>query len=556
MKRIAFYCRVSTFHQEKDETIKVQLEELARVYKGENVVNIYKDDGFSGSFLDRPALNQLREDAKGGLFDTIALYNLDRLSRKTAHQLLLIDEFRKREIKIEVLGKDFENTPQGEFSLTVLSAAAQLEKELIVQRMRDGKYRRARAGILVGCSVPTYGFKIVKRDRDKGQEAYFEEDPIEANNLKSIFKTYLEVESIRETIRRITKLGIRTRKEKVFTTKGIGNLLRNETYIGNYYFGKSYPCEAKNPKLEKNRGRLTSKKMKPRADWLLIKVKPIISKEIFNKVREVLNERSGRGFYKNSKYQYLCSGLIRCLKCGRIYYGRPNTKYFSKGENRQKVHLSYLCSGRSKPALLSERCLGSRIIGVERLDGAIWEYVSNLIADPARVKNAITLLRERRNNDRGVNEKAKDALAEEKMKIKMKKSKILDLYANSGLGREELDEKVLEFNKQEALFDKEIARIDNELKNMSDMSSAEEEVENLCLSYKEKLNNPSFELKKMVIRKWVKEINLEEDGKIIIKVKVPEVMGGSMSISTFNNHNVSLNNQCRLCGPALWAEFC
>lgn len=545
MERVAFYCRTSTHHQEDEQTIKVQTGELGRVYSNRNVVITYKDDGFSGSFLDRPGLNQLREDARRGVFNVIAVYNLDRLSRKTAHQLLLIDEFKKLEIKIEVLGKNFENTPQGEFSLTVLSAAAQLEKELIVQRMRDGKYRRARAGLLVGCSVPVYGLRIIRRNREKGTEAYFEEDFTEANNVKLIFKTYLEVESIRETIRRITKLGVRTRKAKVFTSKGLGCLLRNESYIGNYYFGKSYPCEAKNPKLEKSIGRMTSKKMKPKSEWIPLKIKPIIDKEIFDKVQKILDERNGVGFYKNSKYQYLCSGLIRCLKCGRIYYGRPNTKYFSKRENRQKVHLSYICSGNVKPALVSERCSGSKMIGVEKLDKVIWEYVNSLISDPEKIKRAIKVLKDRRNNGRGENERIKDSFMEEKMKIRVKISRILDLYADSSFNKEALDEKVVDFQKQEKLLDKEIAEINSKLENISDMNTAEEEIENLCSKYREKINNPNFKLKKIIVKKWIKEINLREDGKIVLKVRVPEIMGEPMPISTLNNTNVNLDTRCQ-----------
>jgi site-specific DNA recombinase len=88
-KRIAFYCRVSTAQQEKEETIEVQQLKLKEIYQGQNVVKEYSDNGVSGGSLDRPAMNQLREDAKKDLFDVVAVYSLSRLSRKAYHQIKL-----------------------------------------------------------------------------------------------------------------------------------------------------------------------------------------------------------------------------------------------------------------------------------------------------------------------------------------------------------------------------------------------------------------------------------------------------------------------------------
>ena len=527
MEKIILYCRVSTAHQEQEQTIQVQIGELERTYKGRNVINTYKDDGFSGSFLDRPALTQLRNDAKNGLFNVVAVYNLDRLSRKTVHQLLLIDEFKRKGIKIEVLGKDFENTPQGEFSLTVLSAAAQLEKELIVQRMRDGKYRKARAGTFVGCSRPIFGYKVIRKNQETGAAGFLEEDIIQADKIRTIFKTYTECESLRETIRKITKLGILNNSGRTFGTCGLGYLLRNETYIGNYYFGKSYSCEAKNPKLEKNKGRLSSKKFKAKSEWILIKVKPIVDRALFDRVQKLLKERGGNSLYKAGKYQYLCAGLIRCLHCNRLYYGRPNGKYASG-----KTFLSYLCSGRSKPAIIKDRCLGSKIMGVDKLDKAVWEYVSNLISNPERVIKSVRILREQRDDERSSNQKVRDTFAEEKAKIKLKKRKILDLYADSRFSREDLDEKVADFDNVEKLLDKQIEEIDIKLGTINNTDSIEREIENLCFEHqKQILDNPDFEFKKMMIRKWVKEINIKDDRKVVIKVRVPEIMGEAMTLT-------------------------
>jgi len=169
--KTCIYARVSTQEQQKSETIQTQLTKLRENYKEQNIVKEYIDDGWSGSCMSRPALNELRADAKKGMFNIIGLYSLDRLSRKVGHQLALVDEFKKEGVEIEVLGKKFEDTPQGEFSLIVFSAVAQLERAVITQRMLDAKYRKASEGKLIGC-YPPYGYKLIKKT--EGNEAQFE----------------------------------------------------------------------------------------------------------------------------------------------------------------------------------------------------------------------------------------------------------------------------------------------------------------------------------------------------------------------------------------------
>jgi len=161
MRKIVLYCRVSTHHQEKDETIQTQLAKLRETYKGEEIVKEYKDVG-SGAYLQRPALNQLREEVKKGLFDIIAVYSLDRLSRKLGHQIALIEEFEQNGIEVEVLGENYENNPENILNRNIRGAISEYERFKISQRMRDGKYRKAETEFVWGTA--SYGYKIVKKD--------------------------------------------------------------------------------------------------------------------------------------------------------------------------------------------------------------------------------------------------------------------------------------------------------------------------------------------------------------------------------------------------------
>jgi site-specific DNA recombinase len=88
MKRAALYARVSTDAQQKEGTIDSQVVELKRqiTAAGHVLVKEYIDDGYTGTLLDRPALEQLRQDVKTDQFDAIYFLCADRIAREVAHQ--------------------------------------------------------------------------------------------------------------------------------------------------------------------------------------------------------------------------------------------------------------------------------------------------------------------------------------------------------------------------------------------------------------------------------------------------------------------------------------
>ena len=119
------------------------------------LIQEYRDDGWSGTILARPALDQLRLDATKRLWDGIVVYDPDRLSRKFAHQELVIDELQTK--NIEVL---FVTTPpvknEGDKLLYgVKGLFAEYERSRIAERFRLGKLRKAREGACSGltCAV-------------------------------------------------------------------------------------------------------------------------------------------------------------------------------------------------------------------------------------------------------------------------------------------------------------------------------------------------------------------------------------------------------------------
>ncbi len=512
MPRIALYCRVSTDTQEKAETIGNQLRDLYKIYNKKDIVKVYEDNPGSGADPDRTGLNELRRDAQRKLFDVVGVWASDRLARDVKLSLILRDEFRDLGIGIEVMGKPGDDSDSGKFLSTIEAAVDEMERSRIKRRFNAGKNRLLSEGKLIGC-YPSYGYNYIRKNREKGIDSHFEINQREARIVKKIFKWYLELESMFLVTKRLVKKGIKTRgkntEPKFFSVSTVKKILVNESYIGNHYFGKTSPCIAKYHIHKTWKHRFTGRRRNPRAEWRLVKVPAILDRDIFGKAQEIIKKRAKYKLFK-SKYEFLCQGLIRCVRCGRSYGGRKQGEY-----------LIYRCA-QAYVSNFNEPVCRARSIVSHRLDNIVWAYVSSLINNQEGLKKNAILMRERREKGKVSSQKVYNDLLVEKNDLKIKKGKLLELYSDDSISKEDLKIKLDEFSDREKILDNQIVEISEELRGINSINATEEEVERICTHYKEKINNPSFELKKYIVRKWVEEVNIKDDGSIMIKVRIPE----------------------------------
>jgi DNA invertase Pin-like site-specific DNA recombinase len=145
MKRAAIYARVSTTNHGQDVSTQTRdLEQFARA-RGWRLVDSYLDVGISGSKDSRPQLDRLMADAHKRLFDVVIVWRFDRFARSVSHLLRALDTFNALGIAFVSLSEQMDTTtPTGKMIFTVLGAVAELERSLIVERVRAG-LRNARA---------------------------------------------------------------------------------------------------------------------------------------------------------------------------------------------------------------------------------------------------------------------------------------------------------------------------------------------------------------------------------------------------------------------------
>src|SRR5574340_1716207 len=137
---VALYARVSTEEQREGQTIDSQIAELTRFAEsqGWKIAETYKDEGWSGTLLARPALDQLRDDATKHRFEAVLVNDVDRLARDVTHLGVLRRDLMRSGVRVIFRKVPGEASPTQNLLINVLGSFAEFERELIADRTRRG----------------------------------------------------------------------------------------------------------------------------------------------------------------------------------------------------------------------------------------------------------------------------------------------------------------------------------------------------------------------------------------------------------------------------------
>lgn len=366
-KLIAIYARVSTARQEEDGTIETQLRTLREFAQGNNytVVQEYIDDGWSGDIIARPSLDQLRADATKKIWQAALIYDPDRLARRYSYQELVMDELRERNIEVLFVTVPSPKNSEEKILHRVRGLFAEYERAKIAERFRLGKLRRVKDGHILLSEAP-YGYVYIPNKADK--RGYIEVLGEEARVIRMIFEWVANDHlTLRQVVRRLHEMNIPPRRSArgVWSTSTLSTLLRNGAYIGEAHWGSSYAVAPERPqkgglyrKIKK-----TSRRMKPKGEWILITVPAIIDKDLFERTRAQLDANYALS-KRNKKSEYLLAGKIRCT-CGRsrtgegvlhgkhIYYRCSDRVHRFPSPAVQRAR--YQCKDRGRPRLAQDR---------------------------------------------------------------------------------------------------------------------------------------------------------------------------------------------------------
>ena len=167
MKRCALYLRVSTVDQHPETQVH-DLRQLAR-QRGYEIVREYVDK-VTGTKPKRPGLDELLADARRGHFAVVLVWASDRLARSTRHFLELLDEFNRLGVEFVSFREQFDTGgPLGRAVVVIIGAIAELERNLIVERVRAGMRRARLEGRHIGRKPLVIDRVAVLRERAHGR---------------------------------------------------------------------------------------------------------------------------------------------------------------------------------------------------------------------------------------------------------------------------------------------------------------------------------------------------------------------------------------------------
>ena len=256
--RIAIYARVSGDRQAEEGTIASQVEALQERLRRDGLALdpelCFVDDGYRGATFLRPGLERLRDQAAAGALDRLYVLCPDRLARKYAYQVLLLEELQRGGVEVVFLNRELSQSPEDELLLQMQGMIAEYERAKILERSRRGKLHRARMGQVAVLSGAPYGYRYVCK-RDGAGQARYEIYLEEARVVRQIFAWVGQERcSLAEVCRRLQQQGIVSpRGKSVWDRTTVWGILKNPAYRGTAAFCKTQIGERR-PRLRPGRG--------------------------------------------------------------------------------------------------------------------------------------------------------------------------------------------------------------------------------------------------------------------------------------------------------------
>jgi site-specific DNA recombinase len=391
MRMAAIYARVSSEQQREENTIASQTASLIEFAKDHDLEVpeewVFEDEGYSGAALERPGLERVRDLAAEGQIQVVLAYAPDRLSRKYAYQILLIEEFARHGVEMLFVKAPQSDSAEDQLLVQFQGMIAEYERAQILERSRRGKRHRAHSGEISVLSGAPYGYRYIRKT-DETPAAYTVYES-EARVVQRIYEMYtVQGFSIGEITRRLNAEGIPTRKVSArWERSTVWAVLRNPAYCGVAYFGKtSVSTRTRVMRPQRRRGVavpcMTVGHERPREEWIEIPVPALVSEESFARAQELLQEnkiRSRRRTIEPSVVQ----GLVSCQKCGYAF-SRTSTC-----TSARKIHY-YKCIGSDGWRKLGGPvCDNRRLVRQDLLDQIVWAEVIRLLEDRTLIQREL-----------------------------------------------------------------------------------------------------------------------------------------------------------------------
>jgi len=521
MGMAAIYARVSSEQQREENTIASQTASLIELAKRHDLEVpdewVLEDEGYSGATLERPALERVRDLAAEGQIQVVLVYAPDRLSRKYAYQILLLEEFARHGVETLFVKAPHGDSAEDQLLVQFQGMIAEYERAQILERSRRGKRHRAQSGEISVMSGAPYGYRYIRKT-DEAPAAYTVQEA-EARVVRRIYEMYtMQGLSIGEITRRLNAEGVPTRKVSARWERSIvWAVLRNPAYRGVACFGKTRASSRMRLMRPQRRRGVTMPSMtvgheRPREEWIEIPVPALVTEESFARAQELLQEnkiRSRRRTIEPSVVQ----GLVSCRKCGYAF-SRTSTR-----TSARKIHY-YKCIGSDGWRKLGGPiCDNRRLIRQDLLDQIVWAEVIRLLEDPALIQQELDRrLAAARSSD--PTKKHEQSLQRELIHVGKGIERILNAYQEGLLSIEQLRERMPTLRHREQMLRTELQAIADQTNDRAALLRLAETLTVFLTRLRNNAETLGVAEQQRIVRLVVKDV-LIGDNDITIRHSIP-----------------------------------
>ena len=520
MKIAAIYARVSGERQRDDNTIASQTEALIAYAEdhGYSVAPdmIIEDDGYTGAVLERPGLERVRDLAAEGRIDTVLVHAPDRLSRRYAYQVLLIEELARQGVETVFLRAPSMKPPEDHLLVQFQGMIAEYERAQILERSRRGKRHRARRGEIAVLGGAPYGYRYHKKAPDS--DAFYEIVEPQASVVRAVYRYYTcDHMSIGAITCRLNERAVSTSTGRSrWERSTVWAMLRNPAYKGKACFGKTrqLPRKCVTRPLRLRRGvasGTTGGHEKPREEWIEIPVPAIVSEETFALAEERL-EMNKIHAPRRTKTPSVVQGLVSCGKCG---YALSRT---SARTSARKISY-YRCLGSDSWRHLNGPMCDSRPVRQDLLDDVVWGEVVRLLEDPALIGAEVDRrLQAARASD--PNQQRESDLRHRLIRVRKSIDRLVNAYQEELITIDELRDRTPELRRQEQALNRELQSAVDRVKDREIYLRLAETLTGFLARLRSSAETLDIAERQRIVRLIVKEVLVTED-KITIRHSIP-----------------------------------
>ena len=541
-RSVAIYTRKSRITN-KGDSIGVQFKQCAEYAIRElsldddyTFIN-YEDKGLSGYYSDRPDFQRMLHDIEMDKIRAVVCYKLDRIGRKTADLLRLLDFLEKHKVDLLICSNNI-NTASGvsKIFIQIFAVVAEFERDTLTERITDNMMELAKDGRWLGGNTPT-GFSVKRvttgSGKNKSAYSYLESLPEEKVMIQKLYEIFGQLRSIKKTADKMNELGYRTKIGSKFNASTTRLLLKNPVYCVadentyNYFYenggglcaelsefdgqhGLSAYNKTDQEKFEDADSTFISPKFvqimsaKPVSEWIISvgRHEGFIPSQQWIDTQNMLDSIAEKYNRPHRKTNALLAGLIYCPHCGK----RLRVISESNRWTNDKPRFKYVC-----PCYRENECTFQSVDGV-LLDEFVVQQLSNLSDEDSEY---FTKLLNQRASDIFKNSQNEQELTE----LKKKKAQLETAISNQVKNLREADENLKRFIQDDvkALTD-ELSETEKLLQKLEDSRQSQmyavrdiEEIKERLLSFGKYAKGAQPDVLVTLIQSFVERIYIVDE---------------------------------------------